>query len=141
MGSGKTLHLDSIGCDEAVTLPGLFRRRIEKSPDAIAYKQYEHAEGRWRSYTWREMGAIAGRLGEALSREGLIVGDRVALLLKNSVEWVSFDQAALSLGLVVVSLYTTDNPGNNAYILMYPPQASFTMPCIIYEIVFTKIGA
>lgn len=117
MGSGKTLHLDSIGCDEAVTLPGLFRRRIEKSPDAIAYKQYDHAEGTWRSYTWQEMGAIAGRLGDALAREGLIAGDRVALLLKNSVEWVSFDQAALSLGLVVVSLYTTDNPGNNAYIL------------------------
>ena len=53
----------------------------------------------------------------ALARENFAPGDRVAILLHNSVEWVCFDQAALSLGLVVVPLYPSDTPGNIAYIL------------------------
>jgi len=53
----------------------------------------------------------------ALAGESLTTGERVAVLLNNSVEWVCFDQAAQSLGLVVVPLYTTDNPENIAYIL------------------------
>jgi long-chain acyl-CoA synthetase len=52
-----------------------------------------------------------------LRREGLAAGERVALLLEYSVEWVCLDQAALSLGLVTVPLYITDNPENLAYIL------------------------
>jgi long-chain acyl-CoA synthetase len=38
-------------------------------------------------------------------------------MLRNCVEWVCFDQAAQSLGLVVVPLYPTDNAENLAYIL------------------------
>jgi long-subunit acyl-CoA synthetase (AMP-forming) len=51
-----------------------------------------------------------------VSREGLAAGERVAILPENSVEWVCLDQAALSLGLVTVPLYTTDNPENIACI-------------------------
>ena len=53
----------------------------------------------------------------ALERDGLKAGDRVAVMLRNSPEWVIFDQAALGLGLVVVPLYTQDRPDNVAYIL------------------------
>src|SRR5688500_3310325 len=38
-------------------------------------------------------------------------------MLRNSPEWVIFDQAALGLGLIVVPLYTQDRPDNVAYIL------------------------
>jgi long-chain acyl-CoA synthetase len=38
-------------------------------------------------------------------------------MMRNSPEWVVFDQAALGLGLVVVPLYTQDRPDNVAYIL------------------------
>jgi long-chain acyl-CoA synthetase len=63
------------------------------------------------------MRALAARWQAALAGEKLAPGERVAVLLSNSVEWVCFDQAAQSLGLVVVPLYTTDNPDNIAYIL------------------------
>jgi len=53
----------------------------------------------------------------ALAGEALSPGDRVAMLLRNCPEWVSFDQAALSLGLVTVPLYTDDRADNAAYIL------------------------
>jgi long-chain acyl-CoA synthetase len=114
--SGK-LTLDLISSAEALTLPGLFLRRCEKTPEAEAYRQYDPAAGTWRSYRWREMKALAGRWRAALARENLTPGERVAILLRNSVEWVCFDQAAQSLGLAVVPLYVTDNPENIAHIL------------------------
>ena len=114
--SGK-LTLDLISCAEARTLPGLFLRRCEKTPEAEAYRQYDPAAAAWRSYRWREMRALAGRWRAALARENLAPGERVAILLRNSVEWVCFDQAAQSLGLALVPLYVTDNPENIAYIL------------------------
>ena len=52
-----------------------------------------------------------------MARERLEQGDRVAVLLRNSVEWVCFDQAALALGLVLVPLYLSDTADNIAYIL------------------------
>jgi long-chain acyl-CoA synthetase len=63
------------------------------------------------------MGALVTRWRQALAREQFAPGERVAVLLRNSVEWVCFDQAALSLGLVVVPLYPSDAPDNIAYIL------------------------
>jgi long-chain acyl-CoA synthetase len=43
----------------------------------------------------------------------------VALLLPNSIDWVAFDIAALSLGLVVVPLFAHDSPANMAQILAH----------------------
>ena len=116
--NAPTVHtLDVITCAEAGTLPGLFQRRCDRTPGGEAYRQYEQARGAWRSYRWEEMNTLVGRWRASLAREGFRAGERVAVLLRNCVEWVCFDQAALSLGLVVVPLYTTDNPENIAYIL------------------------
>jgi long-chain acyl-CoA synthetase len=110
-------HSDLISCTEAGTLPGLFLRRIERTPDIIAYQQYDPARQKWISYTWQEIHLQYSRWQQALAGENLEAGDRVAIALRNSVEWVCFEQAALSLGLVVVPLCTWDSPGNISYIL------------------------
>ena len=60
---------------------------------------------------------MVGRWQAALMVEDLQPGDRVAVLLNNSPQWVAFDQAAMGLGLVVVPLYLNDNPDNLFYIL------------------------
>ncbi|MEA1992353.1 MAG: AMP-dependent synthetase/ligase, partial [Thermodesulfobacteriota bacterium] len=72
---------------------------------------------KWISYTWQEIHIQYSRWQQALAGENLEAGDRVAVVLRNSVEWVCFEQAALSLGLVVVPLCTWDSPENIAYIL------------------------
>ena len=105
-------HPDTLG-----TLCGLFRARVAASPDAVAYRQYDDAGETWISFTWAQVAAEVERWQRALMKEGLAPGDRVALMLKNCVEWVIFDQAALSLGLVTVPLYLDDRPDNAAYIL------------------------
>lgn len=101
----------------AGTLDGLFRERVKRTPDIVAYKAYNDQHGNWRDYTWAQMDRQIARWQVALEKDGLQPGDRVAVMLRNSPEWVMFDQAALGLGLVVVPLYTQDRPDNVAYII------------------------
>ena len=107
---------DLISIDRARTIDGLFLHRTIRSAERIAYRSFERAGG-WRELTWREMGEAVARWRAALATEPLAPGDRVAILLRNCPEWVMFDQAAFSLGLVVVPLYTDDRADNAAYIL------------------------
>jgi long-chain acyl-CoA synthetase len=61
---------------------------------------------------------VAARIGRwqaAFRALGLAVGERVAICLRNGVEWVALDLAALGLGIVVVPLYVDDNPDNIAW--------------------------
>ncbi len=106
-----------IPVETAGTLDGLFRERVKRTPENVAYRAYNEAHAKWRDYTWAQMDHQVARWQAALVKDGLKAGDRVALMLKNSPEWVTFDQAALGLGLVVVPLYTQDRPDNVAYIL------------------------
>ena len=110
------LSEDVIPVEVAGTLDGLFRERVRRSPDAPAYHRHDCGQG-WCTLSWRDMETEVARWRDALAAEGLRPGDRVAVLLRNSPEWVMFDQAAMSLGLVVVPLYLDDRPDNAAYIL------------------------
>jgi long-chain acyl-CoA synthetase len=108
---------DIIKSTEAGDLPGLLRCRAARTPQALAYRQYDESTKSWRSYTWKEIELEVSRWRTALSTTGLERGDRVALMLRNSVQWVLFEQAALSLGMVVVPIYNRDAAGNAAFIL------------------------
>jgi long-chain acyl-CoA synthetase len=108
---------DFITAAEAGTLPGLFAARVQRSPEKFAYQQYESQTESWRNYSWQEIHALVASWQAALAQENLQPGERVATLLRNGVDWVCFEQAAQSLGLVVVALYTTDTPNNLSYIL------------------------
>jgi long-chain acyl-CoA synthetase len=101
----------------ARTLPELFRARVALSPDGIAYRQYNPASGSWRDWTWREIGDRVDRWRMTLGGEGLAVGSRVATLMASGADYVCVDQAVLSLGLAIVPMHATDNPGNLAYII------------------------
>ena len=106
-----------IPVETAVTLDGLFRERVKRTPDGVACRAYNEPHQNWRDYTWGQIDRQVARWQAALEKDGLKAGDRVAVMLKNSPEWVTFDQAALGLGLVVVPLYTQDRPDNVAYII------------------------
>jgi long-chain acyl-CoA synthetase len=108
---------DLIPVATAGTLSGLFRARVVRTPDLIAYRQFDETRGQWSNLTWGEMAERVGRWQRALASLDLAPGARVAVQLRNCVEWVCYEQAALALGLVVVPLYPVDSPGNVAYIL------------------------
>ncbi|MEL0082198.1 MAG: long-chain fatty acid--CoA ligase [Gammaproteobacteria bacterium] len=98
------------------SLVDLLRLRAEFTPDAPAYREFSPSQG-WHSYRWAELAADVARWQSALQAMALNPGDRVAIMLRNCVDWVRFDQAALGLGLVVVPLYMQDRPENSAYVL------------------------
>lgn len=93
----------------------LLLKRLDETPDAPAYRQFNGAT--WIDFSWAEIGSAVARWQAALRREGLKAGDRIALCLHNRVEWVIFDQAAAGLGLVTVPLYFDDRPENMAWSL------------------------
>ena len=53
-----------ISAAEAVTLDGLFRERVARTPEAIAYRDYNQQHANWRDYTWAQSigRSRAGRL-------------------------------------------------------------------------------
>ncbi|NOR40983.1 MAG: AMP-binding protein, partial [Gammaproteobacteria bacterium] len=108
---------DIISTEIAGTLDGLMVQRVKRTPDAIAYRSFDAERNSWCDTSWKEVGVEISRWHAALAAEGLGPGDRVAVHLRNSREWVYFDQAALACGLVVVPLYTDDRPDNVAYIM------------------------
>ncbi len=110
-------NIDKITAEVAGTLAGLFRERVRRTPDLVAYRQYDEADDRWKDYTWADMASEVSRWQAAFKTEDLQAGDRVAIIMRNCREWVHFEQAALGCGLVVVPLYTDDRPENMAYIL------------------------
>lgn len=110
-----TSHLVSV--EAAVTLDGLFRERVARTPENVACLDYDTLGGNWRKHTWGQINEQVARWQAALEKDGLKPGDRVAVMLRNCPEWMVYDQAALGLGLVTVPLYTQDRPENVAYII------------------------
>ena len=110
-------QIDVIEPTDRMTLAGLFRERVNRSADAIAYKHYDWGRRRWIDTSWLEMSHEVGRWQQAMLKMGLQRGDRVAMMLRNCREWIIFDQAALGLGLITVPLFADDRPGNAAHIL------------------------
>lgn len=99
----------------AENLFDLFLGRVHATPQAPAYRQFVNEA--WVDVTWAEVAREVARFRAALARENLKPGERVALCLRNRIEWVCFDQAALALGLITVPLYFDDRPDNMAYCL------------------------
>ena len=106
-----------IPCNTAGTLDGLFRSRCQATPERRAYRYFDRGNNTWVKVSWQEMADLTSRWQQGLEKENLSEGDRVALQLKNSIEWIAFEQAALGLGLVVVPLYVDDRADNVAYII------------------------
>lgn len=103
----------------AATIPALFQERVRRSGSACAYRFFDALNGIWTDSSWNAMARDVRRCQAAMAAEKLQVGDKVAIMARNSRYWVIFDQAALALGLVVVPLYTEDRADNVAYILAH----------------------
>ena len=73
--------------------------------------------GELRTITFGEATDQARRMAAALIGLGLEPGDKVAILGKNSAEWVLADLAIAMAGLVSVPVYPTANAETVAYVL------------------------
>lgn len=98
-------------------LSDLFYERVKRSANKVAYTYYDEENATWADLTWQEMAKQVELWHSAFRHEGLVKGDRVAIMMRNCPDWVVFDQAAYSLGLIVVPVYTNDRAENIRYIL------------------------
>ncbi|GAB3671200.1 AMP-dependent synthetase/ligase [Salinisphaera aquimarina] len=98
----------------ADTLCGLFAARVERTPEALAYRFYSPRRHAWVELSWADAAERVRAWRAVLAAEGVGPGDRVAIMLRNSPEWVCVDQAILSLGAVTVGLFCADTPPSNA---------------------------
>jgi long-chain acyl-CoA synthetase len=115
--SGAAPGGSGTGSGSEANVAALLRECAARTPDGLAYREFDDRAGAWRDYSWRQAAARAGRWQRLFGRLGLSPGDRVAIMSRNCVDWVLSDVAALGLGLVVVPLYREDRAENGAYIL------------------------
>ena len=90
---------DIISTEIAGTLDGLMVERVRRTPDITAYRNFDADTKTWRDTSWGDVGQEISRWHAAMEAEQLLPGDRVAVHLNNSKEWVYFDQAAPPEGL------------------------------------------
>ncbi len=98
------------------TLGALFAARVRDTPERCAYLVYDAESHTWQELSWQDTSDRLSLWCAALAAEGLAPGDRVGLMLHNRLEWILFEQAATSLGLVTVPIFAEDRGGNVAYI-------------------------
>ncbi len=108
---------DIIALDHVSSLAELFQQRVQRTPQATAYRQFNYESKQWEDFTWQEMADAIALWQTALQQESLQATDKVAILLPNCREWVMIDQACQHLGLVTIPLYTNDRADNISYIL------------------------
>jgi len=95
------------------TLCAAFQRTAGERPDDVALADERYPAG----ISWREYGERVRRIAGGLHSLGLRRGDTLALLLTNRVEFHLLDAAAIHLGAVPFSVYTTSAPEQVEYLL------------------------
>lgn len=87
----------------------------EKYPrkSAIGFKKKDE----WKEIHWGDFRRMVFKTANALRNAGISENDKVAIFSDNSAEWIVFDLAVLSLGAVLVPIYSTNNQEQAAYIL------------------------
>ncbi|MFD5590526.1 AMP-dependent synthetase/ligase [Streptomyces griseorubiginosus] len=74
-------------------------------------------DGRWIDLTAAEFAAQVLALAKGLISEGLMPGDRVAIMARTTYEWTLLDFAAWAAGLVTVPVYPTSSVFQTRFIL------------------------
>jgi long-chain acyl-CoA synthetase len=95
------------------TLCAAFQRTAAERPDELALRTAGDPAG----ITWGEYAGRVRGLAEGLASLGLRRGDTLALLLTNRAEFHLLDAAAIHLGAVPFSIYTTSPPEQIEFLL------------------------
>ena len=86
---------------DCVTIPALRRRTVSLWPDREAFRQFDYADNRWISLTWKAFEAQVLRWRHAFYASGLKPGDRAAMLLTNSIEQLWRQDSYLSPSMLL----------------------------------------
>ena len=96
------------------TLNDIFFAIVERKHVAVMLVR---DASQWAPVSSQQFYRDVASMARALSKWGLLKGDRLAILSENRFEWAVTDFAAFLLGLVVVPIYSTLTAQQTAYIL------------------------
>ncbi|MEV6171277.1 AMP-dependent synthetase/ligase [Streptomyces sp. NPDC051954] len=80
----------------------------EAAPGQVVLSR-KTADGSWTDVTAAEFAAQVHGVAKGLIAEGLVPGDRVAIMARTTYEWTLLDFAAWAAGLVTVPVYPTSS--------------------------------
>ncbi|OOF12071.1 AMP-dependent synthetase [Salinivibrio sp. PR5] len=88
---------------------------VRQHPDRVWLHQ--PVDRQWYTYTWLEADTSARRVAKGLLEAGLVAGDKVSIIAKNSAEWYICDLAIMMAGLISVPIYPTASADNIKYVI------------------------
>ena len=103
--------------DDPRTLYQMLRTSVDRFGDLPCFG-YIPAPGMPRTHlSYNQFGDLATAVGKQLAAIGVKAGDRVALILNNSVEWAALSYGANGIGAAYTAMYTHQHGTEWAYIL------------------------
>lgn len=88
-----------------------------KTKPSIAALYGRERDGSWREYTWHQYFETVREVAKGLIALGVQPADRVALLGKNTPEWLICQAGVVAARAVAAPIYPTNPPEQVAYIL------------------------
>ncbi|HVA33892.1 MAG TPA: AMP-binding protein, partial [Candidatus Baltobacteraceae bacterium] len=98
------------------TLPHLIRRALAEPREEVLV---ERVDGAWTPTSTARLLERSENVACAIRDAGLTIGDRVALVAHDCVDWIVCDFATFFAGCVVVPIYPTQALDHTAYILQH----------------------
>ena len=101
---------------EEITMGGLLRRAVAKTPDRIALKELDFEGNIGRTWTYQALLDDSERLAKTFAARHP-VGTRIAIWAPNMPEWVIVEFAAALSGLTLVTVNPSYQPRELKYVL------------------------
>ncbi|GAB1337115.1 AMP-dependent synthetase/ligase [Streptomyces sp. E-15] len=98
------------------SLADLPYQNAEKDPEAVVLSR-KLSGGRWTDVTAARFAAEVQAVAKGLIAEGLVPGDRIAVMARTTYDWTLLDFAAWAAGLVTVPVYPTSSVFQTRWIL------------------------
>ncbi|MDP3467244.1 MAG: long-chain fatty acid--CoA ligase [Daejeonella sp.] len=102
---------------ESTTIPELLRNVVGYVHDENTTFLMHKVDESWVEISYKQVLDSADAISAYFLEMGIIKGDRLALIIENSVDWVLYDQGVQQIGAVNVSIYPTLSESEIEYIL------------------------
>jgi long-chain acyl-CoA synthetase len=103
--------------DRISSLPRLFFDQA----DSLGQKPLTYLKqgGKWVPANWAETATLVKRLAAGLIAQGVVPGDRIALVAENRPEWLIADLAIMAVGAITVPAFSTNTSEDHRHILTH----------------------
>ena len=113
--SAPPAQLGDLRQDEPRTAVAMWKRRVARTPDRVAFRHHEGDA--WRAVTFAQADTAAREIAAGFIAMGLRPGDRVCLLSQTRLEWVLCDVGILLAGGVTVPIYASNTAEQCEFII------------------------